>query len=145
MEIIRGHKYLSIVYIKIIKHVHKYIIKFLTYWFVWEKDPESTGNFKPRQDLSEMIYSGSKTFETWLFPDFLGNKWFWENGSGTQTFTLQRYFVCYVFRPASSMWRTSVLVKIHNCCVFGPTNGCSACRWLVKINFLMLKQLFAYF
>ena len=31
------------------------------------------------------------------------------------------------------------------CCVFRPANGCSARLSLVKINFLMLKQLFAYF
>ena len=31
------------------------------------------------------------------------------------------------------------------CCVFRPANGCSACRSLVKINFLTLKQLFALF
>ena len=28
------------------------------------------------------------------------------------------------------------------CCVFWPANGCSACRSLVEINFLMLQQLF---
>ena len=31
------------------------------------------------------------------------------------------------------------------CSVFQPVNGCSACRSLVEINFLKLKQLFAYF
>ena len=31
------------------------------------------------------------------------------------------------------------------CCVFRPVNGCSAHRSLVEINFLTLKQLFAYF
>ena len=30
------------------------------------------------------------------------------------------------------------------CCVFRPANGWSACHLLVEINFLMLKQLFAY-
>ena len=28
------------------------------------------------------------------------------------------------------------------CCAFQPANGCSACRLLVEIDFLMLKQLF---
>ena len=31
---------------------------------------------------------------------------------------------------------------VNKCCVFRPANGCSACRSLVKIDFLMLKQLF---
>ena len=34
---------------------------------------------------------------------------------------------------------------ITMCCVFRPAKGCSACRSLVKINFLVLKQLFTSF
>ena len=34
---------------------------------------------------------------------------------------------------------------VYTCCVFQPANGCSACRLLVEINFLTLKQLFTYF
>ena len=33
----------------------------------------------------------------------------------------------------------------HACCVFRPANGCSAHCSLVEINFLPLKQLFAWF
>ena len=37
---------------------------------------------------------------------------------------------------------TKKIIYCHDCCVFRPANRCSACRSLVEIDFLMLKQLF---
>ena len=58
-------------------------------------------------------------------------------------------FVCWSKYTACKQWHerlcTFKLSRLGVCCVFRPANGCSARCSLVELNFLTLKQLFAYF
>ena len=68
-----------------------------------------------------LIVSGASQAPLWPACTKMISKWYPENILGT-TIGLVNFYL--------------------GCCVFRPVNGCSACRLLVKIDFLMLKQLF---